>query len=100
MGEGNTEFLDAISPLIQKIQDETKDREGCSAIVLAGDGKHHSTMVCGKGRNLVDLLMDFATDDERYERMYMDVAQFIAIKGIFGRGAKKKDDKQGNDGED
>ena len=100
MGGGNTEFLDEISPLIQKIQDETKDKEGCAAIVLAGDGEHHSIMVCGRGGDIVNLMLEFATDDHRYEKMLMQAAKLIAIKGILAGGAKKKDDKQGNDGED
>lgn len=61
-------------------------------------------MLHGRGGDLRFLLFEAFTDEEPHERMFMDVAKLIAIRGIagnmFGGERKPKDDREGTDKQD
>lgn len=112
MGGGKTvvenEFLEEIAPHIEAIMEIAKkhkeEEKEASVILLAGDGKRHTTMLHGKGGDLRFLLFEAFTDEKPHERMFIDVAKLIAIRGIagdmFGGERKPKDDREGTDKQD
>jgi len=91
-----TPHVEAILEIAQKYKEEGKE---ASAILLAGDGNRHTTMVHGRGGDLRYLMFEAFTDEKPHERMFMDVAKLIAIRGIAGDMFGGIERKQNNDRE-
>lgn len=94
--------VEAILEIAKKYKEEGK---GATAILLAGDGDSHTTMIHGKGGDLRFLMFEAFTDEKPHERMFMDVAKLIAIRGIAGGmlggiERKQNNDREGTDKQD